>query len=113
MLLIDLEIINTVKLNVSSNAILNSTSIYGTLNVSGVSSFNSITSNKKYVGPTGWKTNASFKTLSDGTPRVGIPQSYLHLGNYETGGSSPVIVFGKNNGGYRNAYLNITISCTL
>ena len=63
----------------------------------------------------GWKTNISFKTLSNGTPRIGIfntnPQSYLHLGNSDVIGSDPAIVFGKglsNNGGWRNAYMGYT-----
>ncbi len=63
----------------------------------------------------GCKTNTSFKTLSSGTPRIGVfhtnPQSYLHLGNCDVAGSDPAIVFGKrlsNNGGWRNAYMGYT-----
>ena len=41
----------------------------------------------------------------------GVPQSYLHIGNCDVAGSSPLIIFGKrlsNNSGVRNALMGYT-----
>ncbi len=48
----------------------------------------------------GWKSNVNFRTLLDGTPRVGILDTILHahLENCEVSGSKPGFVLCKNNG---------------
>ena len=60
----------------------------------------------------GWKNNVAFKTLSDGSTRVGIdnssPWAPLNVGNPTVSGSNGFIAFSRFNavtGGYRNYIL--------
>ena len=62
-------------------------------------------------------TNTGLYVMNGGTSifsgRIGVlnlfPQSMLHLGNCESVGSAPVIIFGKNTGGgNRNCFVGYT-----